>query len=154
MKMDVESRLPARTISPQQKAARRILEECIADGLREVAGEDGYELVSKLHPLDLAAADPRKLHELLVSVFKEKGAVVIEREIAKRLLDRLAGDEPKPNAGHQEKTVDGEIREQVETLRRFAEVAGLPGAKGRARGRTADLGSTAVSFADAFTSEH
>jgi len=154
MKMDPESRLPARTVSPQQKAARRILEECIADGLREVAGEDGHELVSKLFPLDLAAADPRKLHEVLVSVFKEKGAVVIEREVAKRLLDRLAGEEPMHDTGHAVKTIDGEVQQQIEILRRFAEVAGLPGARGRARGKTADLGLTAVSFADAFTGKH
>jgi hypothetical protein len=147
--------LPARTVSPQQKAARRILEESIADGLREIVGEDGYELVTRLHPLDLSAADPRKLHELLVSVFKEKGAVMIEREIARRLLDRLASEEGKSaNPRPEEQSVDREIQHQVEVLRRFAEVAGLPGAKIRARGKTPDLGSTAVSFADAFTGKH
>src|SRR5579863_787724 len=129
MKTDFESRLQASAISPRQKAARRILEECIADGLREVTGEAGYGLVSKLHPLDAAAADPRKLHEVLVSVFKEQGAVVIEREIAKQLLDRLAGGERKPKGTHEEKTVDVEVHQQVDILRRFAEQAGLPGAK-------------------------
>lgn len=128
------------------------MEECIGDGLRQVAGQDGFELVAKLHPIDLAAADPRKLHEILVSVFAEKGAVVIEREIARRLLDRLAGEEPDSKPIHEKLTTEGQIQRQVETLRRFAEVAGLPGSKGRARSRMTDLGSTAVSFADAFTS--
>lgn len=128
------------------------MEECIGEGLRRVAGEDGLELVAKLHPIDLAAADPRKLHEILVSVFAEKGAVVIEREIARCLLDRLAGEQPEPESMHEKVTAEGQIQRQVETLRRFAELAGLPGSKGRARSRTSDLGSTAVSFADAFTS--
>ena len=133
------------------KAARRILEGSIADGLRQVLGQSGVEMISSLKPIDVFAADPRKLHALLVSIFGEEGTVVIEKEIAKRLLGRIdEGEKPNADAPHGEKKRYGDLEYEKRVIRRFAEIAELPGghSKKSARG---SIDSTAERFAEAFT---
>ena len=45
------------------------------------------------HPVDRLSKDPAILHETLTSIFKEDGALIIEREIARRLLDKAGSEE-------------------------------------------------------------
>ncbi|MDG7005419.1 MAG: hypothetical protein JRM86_00605 [Nitrososphaerota archaeon] len=113
MKKNKISCMERGTNPTEQRAARKTLEDAISESLREMLGGDGLELVSKILPMDLAAADPRRLHEVLVSVFKEKGALMVEREIAKRLLARM---------GDAGKGVEAKVR----AVRRLADVADLP----------------------------
>lgn len=111
-----------------QTAARRLLERCIEEGLREVL-DSGAEIILRSNPVEQLAEDPRRLHEVLVPIFAEQGAVVIERRIGKRLLDRLgSGQEDRP-------------------IRRFAE---LIQSEKKGSSFREQLGSTAASFAEAF----
>src|SRR5882762_10487295 len=85
--------LEAITLPPDQMAARQILRKCIEEGLRQGLGESGLAVISSLRPIDSSAEDPRRLHELLVGIFKEEGALIIEAKIAHVLLDKLgSGD--------------------------------------------------------------
>jgi hypothetical protein len=128
-------------------AARQILETCIEQGLRDTLGQSGFEMVSRLHPVHSSAEDPRRLHELLVGIFREKGALMIESKIASLLLDKLGdGDRPdveRSRTARQSRNSDYEAG----LIRRFTETARLPGASSKHN----SMESTAASFADAFT---
>src|ERR1700688_3678668 len=66
-----------------------IVEQSIDEGLRNVLGESGVKMFLSNHPLDRLSADPVTLHDALKEIFMENGAAVIEREIARRLLDKV-----------------------------------------------------------------
>ena len=144
----------------ERRVARLILERNIEEGLHEVLGREGSDMIAKLLPIDLAAADPRKLHELLVSIFKLEGALVIERNIAGRLLEGLRQDvrpktrkAPRPLKNGQSQrsgAANAELEYEANLLRHFAQVAVLPGA--RPKNLMGSLDSTALRFAESLTS--
>jgi hypothetical protein len=117
-----------------------ILEQSIEGGLRHVCGQSGLELVLSLCPLKQVSIDPAVFHKVLRDVFKESGAVIIEREVARRLLQSVGDDV----------TVEGDSRrswlatarsggkesgrgskKENDVLRQFPEPESLP--KGHAR---------------------
>ena len=132
-------------LPPDQMAARQILRKCIEEGLRQGLGESGLAMVSSLRPIDSSAEDPRRLHELLVGIFKEEGASIIEAKIANILLDKLgSGDRLEA----ERSSLHGQGgKSEYEVVRRFVEIARLPGS----RSRNHSMESTAASFVDAFT---
>jgi hypothetical protein len=91
---------PERRGRPKQPELDIILEQSIEDGLRHVAGQSGLQLVLSLYPLKQISTDPAMFHKVLRDVFKESGAVIIEREVARILLERVGDD----------MTVDGDSR--------------------------------------------
>lgn len=129
--------MPPKIATLSKASARRILESSISRGLREVVGPAGLKLVSMELPVEKAAEDPRKFHEVLVSIFMPRGALLIEREIARRLLDRLGKMDGNPGT---EGLAEPEIqrRHQVELLREFAKAAGLSGSPSVLSGSLAD----------------
>jgi len=128
-------------------AARQILEKCIEEGLRQALGESGLKMVSSIRTIESNAEDPRRLHELLLGIFKEEGALMIEAKIANILLDKLGdGDRPEEEKSRLAAR-GGDSEHETRVVRRFAEIARLPGAQSRHH----SMGSTAASFVDAFT---
>jgi hypothetical protein len=57
--------------------------------LREVLGQSGLQMVLSHYPLNRLSTDPEAFHEVLKGIFMENGAAIIEREIGRRLLDRM-----------------------------------------------------------------
>jgi len=126
-----------------------MLEASIADGLNRIVGPAGFKLITMEVPLHRAAENPKLFHDVIVSIFMERGASLIEREIAKNLLLRLSM--PDISHGSAEKQAHGQpahvdARHQVELLRRFAKSADLPGHQS-----SESIDSAADSFAEAFT---
>lgn len=121
------------------------MERTIEASLRDVLGIGGFEMISKLLPIDLAAADPRRLHELLVSIFEKQGALLVERDIASRLLRSLGEDSSvRQERSPEERKSKAELQHDADLLSRFAEAAALPGA--RPKGFAQSLDSAALNF--------
>jgi hypothetical protein len=49
-------------------------------------------LVLSLYPLKQISTDPARFHKILREVFQESGAVIIEREVARRLLESVGNE--------------------------------------------------------------
>jgi len=77
---------PERGERPRQLEFDAILEKSIEEGLRNILGQSGLQLVLSLHPLRRISTDPLMFHAVLTEVFQESGAALIEREVAGRLL--------------------------------------------------------------------
>ncbi len=56
-------------------------------------------MVLSIHPLDELSKDPVAFHEALTWIFMDSGAAIIEREIARKLLDRM-GENPIGKNSH------------------------------------------------------
>ena len=170
--MNIDVDMPAGTSLRDQEGARQILERSIEEGLRSVVGQSGVEMILRLGSVEPFAADPRKLHELLVSIFADQGALTIERAIVGTLMDKLGkadksgvGSMPNQllNSGLDPRSLntDGDFEHEMKVFRRFAETVDLPGAhsihlttlrvviNGSKRARDS-MGTTASIFADAF----
>jgi len=105
-------------------------------------------------PVEQLAGDPSQLHAVLKAIFMESGAVIIETEIARRLLDKIGKDENR--ARRSPRTWLGATlsrgkptrriseREQL-VLRQFLALASLPGG-----GPPSSMELTAAGFAYAF----
>ncbi|MDG6939290.1 MAG: hypothetical protein JRN39_02695 [Nitrososphaerota archaeon] len=65
-----------------------ILQSCVHDGLKNVLGEIGMNVVLFHLKLDGLVREPKEFHERLRSVFKE-GGLTLEKVIAKDLYRRL-----------------------------------------------------------------
>ncbi len=153
--------MPAeRGTRPSHDELEAILREGIQDGLRSVLGQSGLQMVLKECPLELITAEPARFHEFLKGIFMEGGALVIEREIGRRLLQRL-GDEFDPARHSRHRWLvaattrnNGSARvskEEREVLRRFLSPEPLPKERiGRANVGAAPIEVTAASFARAF----
>jgi hypothetical protein len=163
---------PRRTLPYSREEARQILELSINEGLREVLGKSGVEMISSLGSTDVFSADPRKLHTLLVSVFADQGALIIERAIMGMLMNKLddaglpsvgSGPRPLSNSGRAPASLkrDVDSEHKAKAFRLFAEIADLPGdhskhhheplrvAMSSKRARDS-MESTAAVFVDAF----
>jgi hypothetical protein len=112
-----------------QVAARQILRRSIDEGLRDVFDAGGIEMIFRMNPVDSLIDEPRRLHEFLVGVFAETGALLIERKIAERLLDNLRGDASGAQA-------------EAKAVRRFVDQMRVE--------KKGSMGRTAVRFAEAF----
>ena len=78
---------PGRGEREEQLEIEAILEQSIEDGLRQILGQSGLEMVLNLYPLRRISADPAVLHEALKEIFMASGASIIEREVARRFLE-------------------------------------------------------------------
>lgn len=120
---------------PRQGGFQTLLDQSVEEGLRYVLGESGLQMVLALYPLEDLSKDPGEFHLAMASIFKPRGAAMIEQEIARRLLD-LAGDQRMGagRKGHRwlSSLRTGERRSgtisasDMKTLRRFAALASLP----------------------------
>src|SRR5271156_5036267 len=81
--------LEPRRKRPRQPETEAVLEKSIQEGLLHILGESGTQMVLTKCPLDQISADPEVFHGVLESIFMEQGALVIEREVAHRLLEAL-----------------------------------------------------------------
>ena len=125
---------------PKQPGFDPILEQSIEDGLLDIAGQSGLQLVLSLYPLKQISTDPAMFHKVLRDVFKESGAVIIEREVARRLLERVGNDMTVEGdsrrswlatASSKGKESGRVSKKEKEALREFLELEPLP--KGHAR---------------------
>jgi hypothetical protein len=141
-----------------------VLERSIQDGLRYVIGESGLEMILKDHPLETLSSDVAGFHAVLVEIFKENGAALIEREIAGRLLDG-AGRQRGPSGlpGHSSGLSSAGrpprmSRDDARALRQLVQLAIAP--RGRhggssqsilvGEGTSSSIETTSLAFADAF----
>ncbi len=67
----------------------------VLGGLRSILGEDGKRAVVKNYNLLRLIDYPEYVHHVLVSVFKEEGAAVLERAILNELLARIDEELPE-----------------------------------------------------------
>lgn len=147
-----------------------ILGQSIEDGLREVLGQSGLQMVLSHAPIDRLAADPAVLHDVLKSIFGEGGSAIIEREISRKLLDKVGIEWAGLGRLHRwwfSATALGANRpgrasaREKEVLRHFVALSAFPkdhsnggladGTTLRSRGPSLEL--TSLRFADAFKRE-
>ncbi len=111
-----------------------VLEQSVTEGLRQVVGESGLQMLLSLHPLPSLAADPLRFHQAMTEIFQERGAHIIECEIARILLrntaDQVGKDRPHHRwsglvalAGAPNHSVTSN---EKKILKRFVELATLP----------------------------
>jgi hypothetical protein len=137
-----------------------ILEQSIEDGLLHVCGQSGLQLVLSLYPLKQISTDHAMFHNILREVFQETGAIIIEREVARRLLESVGnemaaeGSSRRPwlaTAGSKGRERGPSSKKEREVLRQFLELE--PFSKGHARnakpGET-PIDLTVAQFAQAF----
>ena len=78
-----------------------ILDESVEEGLLHVLGASGLQMLRNIYPLSEISTDPKKFDVALTSIFKEGGASLIEREIARRMLEKASeAEESEGNSGH------------------------------------------------------
>jgi hypothetical protein len=145
---------------PKQPEFEAVLEKSIQEGLLHILGQSGMQMVLSKCPLGQISADPEAFHDFLEAIFMEQGALMIEREVAHRLLDAL-GSETKVEGSWRRswlaigtshgKTSGRVSKDQKEVLRQFLALEALPMGhekKGKAEALSIEL--TAASFAYAF----
>ena len=144
-----------------------MLEQSMEEGVREVLGQSGLLMVISNCPLHRLSTDPVVFHQVLKGIFMENGAAIIEREIARRLLDKV-GNERAPTgrfhggwlsaASLGSKGPRRASARDKKVLRQFVALATLPqgrrtgvqlGATGGTSGATS-IELTSLRFADAF----
>jgi len=151
---------PERRERPKQPEFEAILEKSIEEGLRNILGQSGLQLVLSLRPLKRISSDPALFHEVLRDVFQERGAALIEREVAGRLLKNI-GNEMNVGrasrgswltpAGSWEKQSDWVSKKEKEVLRQFLALESLTEDRTRkARSEATQIDLTAANFAYAF----
>jgi hypothetical protein len=134
-----------------QPEAGAVLERSIEEGLRHVLGESGLQLVLSLYPLKRISTDPVMFHKILRDVFNENGAVVIEREVATRLLANI-GNETPPEAGTGTPWRAAQVsKREKEVLLKFLALESLSrGGLGSPKPEPGPIDLTAARFAHAF----
>ena len=151
---------PEREERPGQPEFDAVLRRSVEDGLRHVLGESGLQLVLSLYPIERISADPVALHEALKDIFMASGAAIIEREVARRLLEAV-GNQANSDGGHRrswlaaatshEKSAGRVSRKEKEVLRQFLALESLARG-GHMRGKPDEIPieMTAANFAFAF----
>ena len=84
----------------EKEGGQRVIEECIEQGLLQVLGESGLQMVLRFCPMATAAVNPARLDQELKKVFMDEGAAVIMREIATRLLEKVSQDDAEKHSAH------------------------------------------------------
>jgi len=151
---------PDRRERPNQPEFEGILEKSIQEGLRNILGQSGLQLVLSLYPLKHISTDPAMFHKILRDVFKESGAALIEREVAERLLQNVGnGTEVRgasrrswlTPAGSGGKESDRVSKKEKEVLRQFLALEPLTQGRTRmVRSEVTQIDLTADRFAYAF----
>jgi hypothetical protein len=144
---------------PKQPEFKAILEQSIVDGLRHVLGESGLQMVLSQYPLDSISADPMMFRNAMEDIFMESGAAIIEREVARRLLDAV-GDEKGAGvrsrhswltAASNQKAPGRASKKEKEVLRQFLALESLSkGHSAEGKGQSPQIDLTAATFAYAF----
>jgi len=116
------------------------------------------------HPIETLSSDAAAFHAFLVSIFMENGAAILEREIARRMLDKARKEYRLPRLSWRASITVGGDRsrrvtlEEMRSLRQFVALASLP-RDHRSRptpdlagseGMTTSIEYTSLAFADAF----
>jgi len=145
------------------RSSELLISESVEEGLSHVLGESGLSLVRSLFPKGKLPTDPSAFDSVLESVFMADGAIIIEREIAKRLLEKAGADYRggrtfrswlavlSSHSSHSKGVTAGEKKK----LRRFAAMAAVPSSHSEttplgAKKGPASLEVTSLRFADAF----
>lgn len=123
-------------------------------------GESGLKMLLTYHPLHLLSTDPVAFHGVLKGIFMENGAAIIEREIARRLLDNM--ESGRQEAGRLRRLWLGKFASQWDArgkassrekkvLSQFLALAAVPVGHPSSGGRdTASIEITSMNFASAF----
>ena len=69
-----------------------MVKESVRQGLTFTLGASGFGVIQKRLDIETAATRPGQLHSLLVTIFQEPGATVLEREILRQLYE-LVGEQ-------------------------------------------------------------
>jgi len=151
---------PERRDAPGQPDFGAVLERSIEEGLRDVLGESGFQLVLSLYPLKQISTDPVMLHKILRDVFNENGAMVIEQEVATRLLANVGSKTPsgagngvlrRAAPGSKGRASPQVSKREKDVLLRFLALESLPrGGTGNSRPELSPIDLTAARFAHAF----
>jgi hypothetical protein len=112
------------------------------------------------YPLKHISTDPAKFHKILREIFQESGAAIIEREVARRLLDNVGnemivdGNSRRSwlaTASSKGKESGRVSKKEKEVLRQFLVPDSLPkGRAGKEKPREAPIDLTVAQFAYAF----
>ncbi len=150
---------PERGERPRQLEFDAILEKSIEEGLRNILGQSGLQLVLSLYPLKRISTDPAMFHEILSEVFQESGAALIEREVAGRLLQNVGNGMDVRGASRRSwlaaasggREFGRASKREKEVLRQFLALESLADGHARkARPEEARIDLTAARFAFAF----
>lgn len=151
---------PRKGERPKQPEFEAFLEQSIEGGLRHVLGQSGLQMVLSQYPLDRISKDPAVFHKVLKDIFMETGAAIIEREVARRLLENVGNElEATGRSGHRwlataSSNGKGAVRvskKEKEVLRQFLAPESLPeGRPTRGGLEETPIELTATRFAHAF----
>jgi hypothetical protein len=151
---------PERNASPEQPEFDEILERSVEEGLRNILGESGMQLVVTLYPLNRISSDPVALHEALKDIFMASGAEIIEREVARKLLETIGSGRDEESrhrrswlaaAASNWKSSGNASKREKEVLRQFLALESLSrGGHAKARLEETPIEMTVANFARAF----
>ncbi|HVC26815.1 MAG TPA: hypothetical protein VND40_01515 [Nitrososphaerales archaeon] len=150
---------PGRGERPKRPEFEAILEQSIENGLRNILGESGFQMVISQYPLNRISTDPAMFHKIMKDIFMESGAAIIEREVARRLLEGV-GDERRARgrshhswlAAASNGKASGRVsKKEKEVLRQFLALESLSeGHPAKAKAEAPPMDLTATTFAYAF----
>lgn len=142
---------------PKQPEFEAILEQSIEEGLRHILGQSGLEMVLNLYPLKRISADPVVLHEALKDIFMGSGAAIIEREVARRLLENVGNAKAEGRRRHSwlaaasnRRSSGGVSKREKQVLRQFLALESLARGGSRLKLGATPVELTAENFAYAF----
>jgi len=73
----------------QEKSFSQIVSESTEEGLTNVIGKSGSQAVIFNFGLKDRVMDPKRFHEVMVSVFKESSALLLEKAIIKEICQKI-----------------------------------------------------------------
>jgi hypothetical protein len=85
----VENTARNRTLQENKPSFETLVIESAKSGLTYTLGDAGMQVLLKRFELSEIAQHPKKFHALLVRVFQEQGASIIEREIVRELFELI-----------------------------------------------------------------
>ena len=85
----VENTAQNRTLQEKNPRFEALVIKSAKSGLIFTLGDAGMQVLLKRFELSEIVQHPKKFHALLVRVFKEQGASVIEREIVRELFELI-----------------------------------------------------------------
>ncbi len=155
---------PGTTTGAKAADFQQVLNRSIEQGLRNILGESGTQMVLSVHPLDSISTDFERFHKAMRAIFKDTGAIIIEREIARILLENVGNERNRqgwwlrmwPLTSSSTGTTVGRASEKEKRLlRRFLALESIPGGHSADPERLGEYGEgpielTAINFAYAF----
>lgn len=153
---------PVRRDEESTTGSQQVLDKSIEEGLRRVLGDSGLKMVLSIHPLGTISSDPARFHQAMKEIFMERGAAIIEAEIARRLLQNARREQGRGRRswfGSQRRKPSRRVSaDDKAVLRRFLTLAALnqghlsgPALNdARLTGTVSSFELTSLRFADAF----